>query len=98
MDEILAGTCIIVCGMVLLLVFLVLGTLRVVGKLRESLGYLRFRLKRVEGRVLWRRGQDGLRPGQKAAAFQLPRFVRARKPPRNEQEKSPWRERCRRSF
>jgi hypothetical protein len=91
-DRILTATCIVVWCVVLLLVLLVLATLRALGKLRVSLGYLRFRLKRVERRVLWRPGQDGLRPGQKAAAFQLPRFVRARKPPRNKQGKSPWRE------
>jgi hypothetical protein len=94
MDLILARTCNIARGMVPFLFFLVLGTLRLVRELREDLGNVRFRLKQLDGRILWRRGQDGHPPGQKAPAFQLPRFVGARTPPRHEQEKLQSRARC----
>ena len=77
MDVGLVATCIIVWGMMLLLAFLVLGTLRVVGKLRMTLGYLRFRLKQVEGRFLWRRGRDRLRRGQKGVSLRW-RIARGR--------------------
>jgi hypothetical protein len=69
MDNSLVATCIVVWGMVLLLIFLVLGTLRVVGKLRVSLGYLRFRLEQVEGRSLWRGRRQRVRRGQKSFDF-----------------------------
>jgi len=53
MDIILAATCIVVGGIMLYVFFLVVGTLRLVGELRDAVGFLRFRLKQVEARVLW---------------------------------------------
>jgi peroxiredoxin len=64
---------IVLWGLVLFLSFLLLGTLRLAGELRDTLGYLRFRLKQVEARMPRRRGRDGLRPGQKAPDFPLPK-------------------------
>jgi hypothetical protein len=96
MNVILAATCIIIGGIVLFLFLLVVGTTRLVDELRDDVEYLRIRLKQLDARVLSRRERDGPRPGQKAPAFQLPRFIRARTPPRNEQGKSQSWARCRR--
>jgi methylamine dehydrogenase accessory protein MauD len=65
MDALALGSHVVLWALVVLLGFLLLGTLR-------ALGLLRWRLEQLEATTPPRLGRDGLKPGKKAPGFVLP--------------------------